>query len=66
VRLSQLKQALMEAGVSSEWSGGALVCRGRVMVKHAGADSGELLLEGALSEDYYKIRDVLYAQYHVC
>lgn len=30
-----------------------------------GGDGG-LVLEGALSPDYYKIREVVYAQYHIC
>lgn len=66
VKLSMLKQALADAGIASEWSGGALICRGVVMIRHLGGDSGELLLEGALSDDYYRVRNVLYSQYHVC
>lgn len=30
-----------------------------------GGDGG-LVLEGALSPDYYKIREVVYSQYHIC
>jgi hypothetical protein len=31
-----------------------------------GADGGGLELEGALSEQYYRIREVVYGQYHIC
>ena len=67
VKLTNLKVSLEEAGISSQWSGpGALVCAGRTLVRKSGDESGDLLLEGALSSDYYKIRDILYGQYHVC
>ncbi len=29
-------------------------------------DSGEIRLEGPLCHDYFKIRDIVYAQYHIC
>lgn len=45
----------------------------QVVVKRRQPGSGEdpggeggLVLEGALSPDYYKIREVVYAQYHIC
>ena len=63
--MSQLKAALAEAVIPSEWSGGALVCSGHTQIRHSG-ESGDLLLEGALSSEYYRIRDILYNQYHVC
>ena len=66
MRLSQLKAALAEAGIPAEWAAGTLVCRGHTVVRHSGAASGDLLLEGALTREYYKIRDILYSQYHVC
>ena len=66
VRLSDLRLALGQAGISAEFASGRLVCAaGRVTVRRADAD-GELLLEGPLSEDYYRVRDVVYRQYHVC
>lgn len=66
VRLSDLRLALGQAGIAAEFAAGRLVCgAGRVTVRRADAD-GELLLEGPLSEDYYRVRDVVYRQYHVC
>ncbi len=65
VKLSQLKAALAEAGIPAEWADGALVCRGHTLVTKA-ADSEDLLLEGALSSEYFAIRDIIYGQYHVC
>lgn len=66
VRLSDLRLALGQAGIVAEFAAGRLVCgAGRVTVRRADAD-GELLLEGPLSEDYYRVRDVVYRQYHVC
>jgi cleavage and polyadenylation specificity factor subunit 2 len=66
VRLSQLRPALARVGVASEFSGGVLVCEGGVAVRRApGGDAPGLVLEGPLSDMYYKVRDVVYAQYHV-
>jgi cleavage and polyadenylation specificity factor subunit 2 len=65
VKLSALRAALAEAGVAAEFAAGGLVCSGRVSVRRE-PGQGEVRLEGPLSADYYKVRDVLYAQYHVC
>ncbi|PSC73960.1 cleavage and polyadenylation specificity factor subunit 2 [Micractinium conductrix] len=74
VRLSQLKQALAAAGIASEFHAGSLYCAGHVVVRRRqpaggggdGEEGGGLLVEGALSEEYYRIREVVYAQYHIC
>lgn len=71
VRLSELKQALAAAGIASEFHAGALYCAGHVVVRRrqpggGDDDGGGLLVEGALSEDYYRIREVVYGQYHIC
>ena len=72
---AELKQALAAAGIASEFSGGALYCAGHVVVRRrqqqgpeegGGGGGGGLVLEGALSEDYYRIREVVYGQYHIC
>lgn len=65
VRLSEVRKALGEAGITAEWYGGMLVCSGLVTIKVAAQD-GQVQLEGALCDDYFKIRDVVYGQYHVC
>jgi hypothetical protein len=67
-----LKQALAAVGIASEFHAGALYCAGHVVVKRRaggaeeGGGGGGLVLEGALSEDYYRIREVVYGQYHIC
>ena len=75
VRLSDLRLALGAAGVRSAFSGGALVCgRAKIVVARAttagvasaaaaAAADGEILVEGPLCEEYYRVRDVVYGQY---
>jgi Cft2 family RNA processing exonuclease len=65
VRLSELKKALATAGVLSEFHGGGLFCQGNVVIRRHG-DAGGLLLEGVVGEEYYKVRDIIYGQYHIC
>lgn len=64
VRLSELRKALTAAGIRSEFRGGDLYCIGQVVVRRRG--EGGLVVEGAMGDGYYKIRDIIYAQYHVC
>ena len=76
MKLSALREALAEAGIGAEFAGGALLCGGTgggpaggggtVSVRRSAAGGGEVLLEGPLCRAYYAVRDVLYAQYHVC
>jgi len=65
VRLSAVKQALAELGVSAEFNGGVLICSGNVTVSRGG-EEGHLVVEGCLSEEYYKVREAVYGQYHLC
>lgn len=65
VRLSEVRKALAEAGITADWYGGMLICSGMVSIK-VGDQDGQIQLEGVLCEDYFKIRDVVYGQYHVC
>jgi len=48
----------------AEFSGGVLLCGGSVTVRKD-AVTQQLVLEGALSEDYYNIRGILYSQFHI-
>lgn len=66
MRLSELRGALAAAGIASEFHGGALYCAGRVVVRRGGSEEGGLVVEGPLSADYYRVREVVYGQYHVC
>ena len=64
VKLSQLKRALTRENIASEFHAGGLYCAGNILVKRQA--EGGLVLEGSLSDNYFKIRDILYSQYHVC
>ena len=65
MRLSEVRKALAEAGIAADWHGGMLLCSGVVTIK-VGAGDGQVQLEGALCQDYFKIRDIVYGQYHLC
>ena len=62
-KLSDFRQLLQSAGIRADFAEGTLVCgsHGAVMVKRAGEN---LVLEGGLCQDYFKIRELLYSQYH--
>eukprot|EP00877_Chromochloris_zofingiensis_P014690 jgi/Chrzof1/9475/Cz04g04140.t1 len=67
VKLSEVKQALAAAGIPSGFqSAGALLCAGSVLVRKAPDAEGQLVMEGPLSEDYFKVRDIVYGQYNIC
>lgn len=61
LRLYDFKQVLMKAGIQAEFAGGALVCNNVVAVKKG--EAGTIDIEGALCDEYYQIRELLYAQY---
>lgn len=64
---ADLKKALDAAGIASQFHGGTLYCVGNVAVRRQGEEgAGGLLVEGPLSQEYYRIRGVVYGQYHVC
>ncbi|KAL1923357.1 uncharacterized protein VTP21DRAFT_8337 [Calcarisporiella thermophila] len=64
LRLSDLKSILQSHGVQAEFKGqGVLVCNERVSVRKTAA--GELLVEGAVSEDYYLVRSLIYKQHAI-
>ncbi|KAI8087359.1 beta-lactamase-like protein [Thamnidium elegans] len=64
VRLSEFKKVLQSEGIQAEFKGeGILVCNDHVAVRKTG--TGQLLVEGVLSEDYYKIRSLLYSQHAI-
>lgn len=56
VKLSEVKQALAKAGISSAFRAGKLLCAGAVVVSRgAGGDEGVLEIEGPLSDDYFRM-----------
>lgn len=62
VKLRDFKQVLTKAGIHAEFTGGVLVCNNAVAVKKD-AESGTMDIEGALCDEYYQIRELLYEQY---
>lgn len=63
LKLSDFKQVLMKNGIQAEFSGGVLYCNNQVEVRRS--EAGRIHLEGTLSEDYYKVRRLLYDQYAI-
>ena len=62
-KLLNFKQVLQNKGIQAEFSAGALICNNVVAVRRN--EAGRLVLEGCLSDDYYVVRDLLYAQYAI-
>jgi cleavage and polyadenylation specificity factor subunit 2 len=62
-KLMDFKQVLQNRGIQAEFSAGALICNNVVAVRRN--EAGRLVLEGCLSDDYYVVRDLLYAQYAI-
>ncbi|RUS90562.1 hypothetical protein EGW08_001650 [Elysia chlorotica] len=63
-KLSDFKIVLINAKIQCEFVGGILVCsNSQVAVRRDTA--GKMKLEGALCEEYFKIRDLLYQQYAI-
>ncbi|GFR92931.1 cleavage and polyadenylation specificity factor subunit 2, partial [Elysia marginata] len=63
-KLSDFKMVLINARIQCEFVGGILVCsNSQVAVRRDTA--GKMKLEGALCQDYFKIRELLYQQYAI-
>ncbi|XP_044746186.1 probable cleavage and polyadenylation specificity factor subunit 2 [Coccinella septempunctata] len=64
LKLSEFKQVLSKCSITSEFSGGVLwCCNGTIAVRRV--ESGRVILEGCISEDYYKVREILYEQFAI-
>lgn len=63
VLLSDFKQVLMRNGISAEFNGGVLYCNDVVALRKN--ESGHIDFEGRLTEDYFKVRELLYEQYAI-
>ncbi|XP_029164296.1 probable cleavage and polyadenylation specificity factor subunit 2 [Nylanderia fulva] len=64
LKLSDFKQVLNKSNIPSEFSGGVLwCCNNTIAVRRH--EAGKVILEGCLSEDYYKVRELLYEQYAI-
>lgn len=62
-KLSDFKVVLLQENVQAEFSAGALVCNDSIAVRRN--EAGRMQLEGAISKDYFKVRDLLYKQYAI-
>lgn len=64
IKLTDLKQILNRHNIQSEISGGMLLCcNGTIALKKI--DTGKVTIEGCLSEEYFKVRELLYEQYAI-
>ncbi|KAK6644493.1 hypothetical protein RUM43_000760 [Polyplax serrata] len=64
IKLSDFKQVLNKNNINCEFSGGVLrCCHGSVAVRRH--EAGRVILEGCLSEDYYKVKELLCQQYAI-
>eukprot|EP01124_Arcella_intermedia_P005522 TRINITY_DN13267_c0_g1_i1.p1 TRINITY_DN13267_c0_g1~~TRINITY_DN13267_c0_g1_i1.p1 ORF type:complete len:752 (-),score=213.87 TRINITY_DN13267_c0_g1_i1:29-1996(-) len=64
VKLLGFRQKLQEVGFKTEMKGGVLVVNGTVALRRAEGNAS-INIEGSISEDYYKIRDLLYNQFQI-
>ena len=62
-RLPDFKQVLTRNNIKAEFSGGVLICNSLVAVRRS--EAGKISLEGALCEDYFTVRKLLYEQYAI-
>ncbi|KAF7281402.1 cleavage and polyadenylation specificity factor subunit 2 [Rhynchophorus ferrugineus] len=64
LKLSDFKQVLAKANVSSEFSGGVLwCCNGTIAIRKM--DTGKIVFEGCISDDYYRVKELLYDQFAI-
>ncbi|XP_028790004.1 cleavage and polyadenylation specificity factor subunit 2-like [Neltuma alba] len=73
LKLADFKQFLSTKGVQVEFAGGALRCGEYVTLRKVGdatqkggaSGTQQIVIEGPLCEDYYKIREYLYSQFYL-
>jgi len=65
LKLSDFKLVLNKNGIPSEFQQGNLVCGNSFNVMLRRHDSGRVMIEGCLSNEYYTIRELLYQQYAI-
>ncbi|KAJ6964190.1 hypothetical protein NC652_002459 [Populus alba x Populus x berolinensis] len=73
LKMADFKQFLASKGVQVEFAGGALRCGEYVTLRKVGNPSQkggtsgtqQIIIEGPLCEDYYKIREFLYSQFYL-
>ncbi|XP_022985441.1 cleavage and polyadenylation specificity factor subunit 2 [Cucurbita maxima] len=73
LKMADFKQFLSSKGIQVEFAGGALRCGEYVTLrkvsdarqKGGGSGTQQVVIEGPLCEDYYKIRELLYSQFYL-
>ena len=65
LKLSDFKLVLTKNGIPSEFQQGNLMCGHSSNVQLRRHESGRVMIEGCLSNEYYTIRDLLYQQYAI-
>jgi len=65
LKLSDFKLVLTKNGIPSEFQAGNLMCGHSSHVQLRRHESGRVMIEGCLSNEYYTIRDLLYQQYAI-
>jgi len=65
LKLSDFKLVLTRNGIPSEFQMGNLMCGVNSNVQLRRHESGRVMIEGCVSDDYYMIRDLLYQQYAI-
>jgi len=64
IKPSELQQIVQSEGIECELVGGVLVCCGG-MVNVRKVSATQISIQGALCDEYYRIRDVLYEQFQI-
>ena len=57
--------ASIPSGIPSEFQMGNLLCGHQSNIQLKRHDSGRVMIEGCVSDEYYLIRDLLYQQYAI-
>jgi cleavage and polyadenylation specificity factor subunit 2 len=65
LKLSDFKLVLTRNGIPSEFQLGNLMCGNNSNVQLRRHESGRVMIEGCVSDDYYVIRELLYQQYAI-
>jgi len=65
VKLSDFKQVLSKAGIQAEFVEGSLVCGDVALKREEIGGTSRINFEGILSEDYFRIRNLLYSLYEI-
>lgn len=65
IKLLDLKQVLAKHNINSEWSNGVLwSCNNTIAIRKVDKEN-RVIVEGCISEDYYRVREILYDQYGI-